>query len=109
MSLLAFGLANVVQKGSGQQARACSNAVDGSLPSGGQEAVVELKSQGGDPLGMRKIGIEAVRPKLHTASGEGLNLFALRQRGAPDLPERIGANHLLAVTIDPFRALGENS
>src|ERR1700689_4988162 len=58
---------------------------------------------------MGKIGIEAIRPELLAAGGEGLNLFALRQPGAPDLPERIVAYHLLAVALDAPGAFGENS
>ena len=58
---------------------------------------------------MGKIGIEAARPELHAAGGEGLNLFALGQGGAPDLPERIRADHFGAIAVDALGALGENS
>src|SRR5258706_9008524 len=109
MSLLPFGLADIVQECSGEQAGAGGDAVDGWLPSGGEKAVIELEGQAGHALGVGEIGIEAVRPELHAARGKSLNLFALRQSSAPDLPERIGTRHFLAVALDALGTLREDA
>src|SRR5580693_7787512 len=58
---------------------------------------------------MGKVRIEAMRPELHAASGQRLNLFALRQRGPPDLPERSGAYHLSSITLNACGSLRQNS
>jgi hypothetical protein len=108
MTFLACRLADIVQEGGSEQAGAARSGVDGRLPSRGQQAVIELESKAGDALGMREIGIEAIRPKLHAAGGKHLDLLALGQRGAPDLPERIGADHLRAIAVDALGALREN-
>ena len=79
------------------------------LPSDAEKAIVELKSKTRDALGVRKVRIETARPELHAASGEDFNLFALRQGGAPDLPQRFGADHSLSIAFNAFGAFGENS
>src|SRR5271166_2849770 len=109
MAFLTFGFADIVEKSGGEQARSGGGSVNSRLPSPAQKAVVELDSQAGDPLGVGEVGIEAVRPEFHTARGQQLYLPALGQRGAPHLPERIGANHFGAVLIDALGALGEDS
>ena len=108
MSLLAFGLSNIVQQGGGKQARAGGDGVDGRLPAPCEEAIVELKSQAGHALGVREIGIESIRPKLHAPRRKYFNLPALGKSGAPDLPERIGPDHFGTVAVDALDALGEN-
>jgi hypothetical protein len=57
---------------------------------------------------MRKVGIEAIRPKLHAAGSKYLDLFALRQASPPDLPERIFAEHFDAVGINTLGTLAKN-
>src|SRR5258708_5290693 len=109
MPLLAFRFADVMQQGCSQQAGAGGAAIDRRLPSGGEKAIVKLKSQAGNALGMWKVGIEAVRPELHAAGGKGLNLLALRQCRAPNLPERFFAIHSCPVALDALSALGEDA
>src|ERR1700677_1838827 len=109
MSLLAFGLTHIVKKSGGKQAGTARNSIDGRFPSPGKQSVIELKSQTGDTLGMREVGIEAIRPELHATSGKGFNLFALGQRSAPRLPQRIAAEHFGAVAFDAPSACGKNS
>src|SRR5580692_1296824 len=108
MALLAFGLSNIVQESGGKQARAGRGGVDGRLPAPCEEAIVELESQAGHALGVREIGIESIRPKLHAPRRKHFNLSALGKSGAPDLPERIGPDHLGTVAVDALDALEEN-
>src|ERR1700733_3344866 len=108
MSLLALGLSNIVQESGGKQARAGRGGVDGGLPAPCEEAIVELESQAGPALGVREIGIESIRPKLHAPRRKHFNLPALGKSGAPDLPERIGSDHFGTVALNALGALGEN-
>src|SRR5229473_974528 len=94
---------------SGRRSRRVLCFLVGRLPSGGEKAIVKLESEAGNALGMWKVGIEAVRPELHAACGKGLNLLALRQRRAQNLPERFFANHFCPVALDALGALGEDA
>src|ERR1700739_819340 len=100
MILLSLGFADVVKKSGGEKAGAGRDGANCGLPGGGQKAIIDLQREAGDALGVREIGIEMVRPELHAASCEFLNLLALRERGTPDLPERIFSCHSSAIAVD---------
>src|SRR6267154_6821528 len=89
MILFPFGLADIVQKGGGEQAEASRSCIDRRLPLPTKKPVVDLKRQACHVLGVRKIGIKSVRPDLHPTACQLLNLLTLRKRVAPYLPPRI--------------------
>src|SRR5258708_7746096 len=108
MSFVACGFAGVMRQCGGKQAEAGRSSFYCGLPSGEQKTVVELESQAGNALGVRKIRIKVVRPQLHAARGKLLNLFALWQGGSPDLPKRIFSYHFRAIALDALGSLGDD-
>src|ERR1700736_4203531 len=58
---------------------------------------------------MLEVRIKDLRPQFDAIGGDGMNLTPLRQRGTPNVPERMSTDHFFAIEIDPPGPLGEDS
>ena len=69
------------------------------------EPIVEFERQARYALRVREVGIERFGPHLHASRRNFLDMFALRQSCAPNVPQRIWSGRPAAIFFNPFRSL----